>query len=198
MQKYSLVISVCFLLLTGFFVRVSAQSDPRIENKMAGMHEIFELTDEQSEQIRAVFTTTAAHLDKIRPLKKTDPASFRQQRQQIMRKMDMGIVAALDESQAAQFRQMQAEYRAQRQNGGTAKRASSGEVAGEVPTEEVNEVEISTENVEEISAQTEENEVIVEENTENATKATSKNEWLEKTLDFLYEDILMPAIRKNE
>lgn len=198
MQKYPSLISAFFLLFLGLQINLSAQSDPRIENKMAGMHEIFELTDEQSAEIRAVFTATAAQLDKIRPLRKTDPASFRQQRQQIMRKMETGITATLDESQAAQFRQMQAEYRARKKAAGSAKGSPSGEVAGEVPAENVDNVEISTENVEEISIPAEENEEVVEENAENAGQVSPKNEWLEKTLDFLYEDILMPAVRKRQ
>ncbi|MEZ4828229.1 MAG: hypothetical protein R3C61_18370 [Bacteroidia bacterium] len=197
MKKFSLVLvafSLLFILLSPY---VSAQSDPRVDKKMAGMHEIFELTDEQSAQIRAVFTTTATQLDKIRPLRQSDRNAFRRQRQQIMQNMETGVAAALDEAQAAQFSQMLAEYRARRRAAvsGAAGTEVSDQEEVEAPLPQVG--EISTENATEVSNMTMENEVVVEENSENAPETSSKNEWLEKTLDFLYEDILMPAVRKK-
>ncbi|MEZ4771618.1 MAG: hypothetical protein R3D00_00465 [Bacteroidia bacterium] len=198
MQKYPSLIPAFFFLFLGLQINLPAQSDPRVDKKMEGMHQIFDLTDAQSDEIRSVLTATASQLDKIRPLRQTDRNAFRRQRQQIMQNMESGVTAALDETQAEQFRQMLAEYRARKRSGGN----------GSDPEESANEDvsagkespsgKISSGNISEISSMTQENEEIVEENTENAGQASVKNEWLEKTLDFLYEDILMPAVRKRQ
>ncbi len=175
-QAMRTISQLIFLCLTGCLVfPLAAQTysdDLRIEKKMQGMHELFELTADQSAQILDVFIATAEKLDANRPARSTDRNAFRQERRLIMQEMESGISTVLDDTQAARFRVMLEEYRQRRREGA----GTAGAVAAP-------EKSAKTELTQDLAPVTEAGE--------------TGSGLLEQTLDFLYEDLLMPAIRKN-
>lgn len=185
-------------LSQGLFLPLTAQTysdDPRVEQKMQGMHDLFELSQDQSDQILAIFTDVAGQLDVIRPLRNTDRTAFRQQKRQIIQQMETQVLTVLDAQQAADFQAMRAEYRQRKQAG-----RSNGSAASK-PEKEVY-VETIPSGAAGTTQLVEDTEWVGEESTETTESygetSISQPSLLEKTLDFFYEDVLMPAVRKKK
>ena len=176
----------------------------------AKMKATFNLTAEQSAQVQTVLEETAAKLQAIRSLRQTDRRAFRQKRRPIMQSMESDILAILDEDQAAQFRSMREEYKSRNQAGGNRNSNPStnpgskqpkqitGQISDPAPSEKS---ESSTEG-EVLEAENEmegEDEPVAESGQDEAgTNANdAQSEWVEKTLDFLYLELLKPAVQKR-
>ena len=192
-----------FSLIFGFIFSLSAQQD-RVAKKMEAMHQLFDLSDAQSEQIRSVFNETAEKLGEIRSLRQSDRRAFMQKKRGIMREMEQGITAALDDNQAAEFRAMIEERRANRraQGGRSGRTQQAPATESQMPsktketTEEVYVEEVSSGEAESF----EEPELTpIEESPAEAESPSSSNrsEVISKALDLLYEDVIKPAVRKK-
>ena len=230
---------ITLILLTFSALAQNPQMEAKIDKKMQGMNDLFDLTDKQDQNIRGIFKTAGHNLQKIRSLRKTNRQEFRKQRRNIMRRMETGIASHLTSEQASQFQAMLEERRSgNRANGNTAGKASrqsttlqpqsidsqevesaEEEMAEEVFEEVETVEEESTEEIENSEEATKEN-VYIQEVPSGAKTSTadsigrilknelkgmvakdsanSKSQWLGKTLDFLYDDVLSPAVRKKK
>lgn len=210
---FSILNILFFLLLTGIFSQVSAQTNPKVEEKLAALDDLFDLTDIQTDEIRGVLNHTADQLSEIRPLRQTDRNSFRRERRAIMQEMEAGISASLDREQAARFEQMLQQRREKGQGGGSqvtpeqrekvsksATISTENAVAQEEPEEEVYIEEIPSGNTETEDVTTDESSEPTTEDwsSDDMSSADSQGDWLENALDFLYDDVLMPRVRNRK
>lgn len=160
------------IILIGFltlsFFQLSAQSNPKADQMLARMESEFSLTTEQSTEVRGVLDQTITDMQAIRSLRQTDKRAFRQQKQAIMKDMESSILAILDETQAAQFEAMRANSQKKQRRQQAAMAGSQAKKQGKV--QGANGQEMGQEGGEDM---------------------------LEKTLDFLYEGFLRPAVQKR-
>ena len=189
-----------FTFIFGLIISLSAQ-EARIDKKMEAMHQLFELSADQSAQIKGVLTETADQLNEIRSLRQSDRRAFMQKKRTIMRGMEQGITAALDNAQAAEFRAMLEERRNQRRNqAGRSGRSQPSPESHSAPdtkeaTEEVYVEEVATGESESF----EEPEIapIEESPVEAGNSSSNRSELITKALDLLFEDVIKPVVRKK-
>ncbi|MEM7368120.1 MAG: hypothetical protein AAF587_05925 [Bacteroidota bacterium] len=185
------------------FLTLSAQS--RMDQMLTQMQTTFELNESQTAQVRTILNETATEMQAIRQLRKTDRQAFRQKRKPIMQQMENKLLTVLDDNQAAQFRQMRQNSRQKGQTqavAGASAPTISADKTSPVPepqsAQEQTEGESYTEST---SSEVDESWGESESVGTDPAANSNKEDMLEKTLDFLYEGFLRPAVqgrkRKN-
>lgn len=196
-------ISLFFLhIFAVSLLSLSAQS--KMEQMVTTMQTTFDLTADQTEEVRTILNETAQEMQGIRQLRKTDRQAFRKARRPIMQNMESKLLTVLDDTQAEQFRQMRQNSNRKGQGQGRTVAGASAPTISTDKTEPISGPETEQTATEEESY-TESSSTDVEESWEetdtsgtDSYSTSTKEDMLEKTLDFLYEGFLRPAVQNRK